>query len=158
MADVRWTNYSIQPGAASAGVVGWTNFTSVGNGSGICRTRRIADESQFTLYFTGGSTTNYGSGTAWIFFLPDGFVENQSGIRTILGNSNVTYANIVPAVAVQASGPNYFPGIGRLQCLGPSLSAITVMFAAGLGSSSVPFSWGANDYLIVGNALPAPQI
>lgn len=145
--------------------IGWTTTEgddlfsgTLGDGSCTLRWRRINREMQFIARFVMGSTTTLPS-TAAVALEAETFL---SGIFPMLSvGPGVTPLGVVPAVAVSTAGA-YVEGSALIRSTSVSENVNTGVAAEAMPvfegdrwGATVPFTWAAGDFLILGNAIEA---
>lgn len=159
---LNFTNLIVGPGIQPQGAVAqeWQTFTAtissssgspaIGNGVINARYRRVGDSAQIRIGLTGGSTTNWGTGTLLFGMGAIGSI-NQSSIPQTTGGNIAVLGEVT---ALDASPGAYYYGNVVLYSSG---------FVAIIGgtsarwSSSFPVTWTTSDEISLDFTVPISE-
>ena len=127
------------PGAWTSYTPSWTNIT-VGNGTVTAKYMAVGKTVSFMINFTLGSTSSIGSLAS--VTLP---VTAASGSYVFNGWAGDAGTQDY-ILAVRSSGSS-----ANIYAVGAGSANATVIFT----SSTVPFTWGSNDYLLISGTYEA---
>jgi len=156
--DTPWDSWPVyglgDPLVGAASSVTWETGAlnnAVGNGTALFRHRRAGGVVTFNLFMLFGSTSVFGGSGSWAFInLPQVF--NVPGPVAAVASTT----GCASAWVFDNDGSSY-PGVALLNAgsgAASSISGLTIG-SGGIMTSTSPFTWAANDTLIVSGSAEA---